>query len=91
MLKITITKNEDGTFTASYFVPGQGSENSQNYATVEEVSAAIPTLFGNEQIAEEQEAEEEAEENKTDTSAGAAGDASGAGSDGSQVGQPDQQ
>ena len=61
MLEIKIRKNDDGTFTAFYFVAGQGSEQSTQYATVAELQAGIPTLFGIEQVEAETEAKSDQE------------------------------
>lgn len=57
MIQVTITKNEDGTFTASYFVAGQGEEQSQNFADVTSLTAGIPEILALELTAEQTQEE----------------------------------
>jgi hypothetical protein len=58
MIQITITKNDDGTFTAAYFVAGQGEQQSQTFADVPTLTAGLPEILALELAAEQKQAGE---------------------------------
>ena len=58
MIQVTITKNDDGTYTAGYFVAGQGEQQSQSFADVASLTAGIPEILALELTAEQEQAGE---------------------------------